>query len=72
MEQQRSLEEIRQESHPYSCLEGHVYLGIIRVNEDGEEKEVISRVKCRRCEAEASEARIPRRWFTPPDGPEAA
>jgi hypothetical protein len=44
MEQQRSLEEIRQESHPHSCLEGHVYLGIIRVNEDGEEEEVISRV----------------------------
>ena len=67
MEQQRSLEEIRQESHPHSCLEGHVYLGIIRVNEDGEEYEETLKVKCRRCEAEASVARIPRRWWFTPD-----
>jgi hypothetical protein len=67
MEQQRSLEEIRQESHPHSCLEGHVYLGIIRVNEDGEEEEVISKVRCRRCEAERQASLIPQRWFTPDD-----
>ena len=71
MEQQRRLEELRQESHPHACLDGHVYLGIIRANEDGEEYEETLKVKCRRCEAEASVARIPRRWFTP-DGPDAA
>jgi hypothetical protein len=68
MEQQRSLEELRQESHPHACLDGHVYLGIIRINEDGEEEEEISEVKCRRCEAEA-------RWSAASlgsDGPEAA
>ena len=65
MEQQRRLEELRQESHPHACLDGHVYLGIIRINEDGEEEEVISRAKCRRCEAER--LRIPQRWFPAPD-----
>jgi hypothetical protein len=68
MEQQRSIEEIRQESHPHACLDGHVYLGIIRLNEEtGEEEEVVSKVKCRRCEAKRSFARIPQRWFTPDD-----
>ena len=62
MEQQRSLEEIRKERHPHACLDGHVYLGIVRVNEDGEEYEETLKVKCRRCEA-----RIPQRWFTPDD-----
>ena len=70
MEQQRSLEEIRQESHPHSCLEGHAYLGIIRVNEDGEEEEVISKVKCRRCETERQ--RIPQRWFPSLGSPDDA
>jgi hypothetical protein len=70
MEQQRSLEEIRQESHPHACLDGHVYLGIIRVNEDGEEEEVISRVECQRCKAERQ--RIPQRWFPSLGSPDDA
>ena len=64
MEQQRRLEELRQESHPHACLDGHVYLGIIRLNEEtGEEEEVISKTESQR---------IPQRWFPAPDGPEAA
>jgi hypothetical protein len=67
MEQQRSLEEIRKERHPHAYLDGHVYLGIVRVNEDGEEYEETLKVRCRRCEAETNVARITRRWFTPDD-----
>jgi hypothetical protein len=48
--EQRSLQEIREESHPHACWSGWVFVGIMRVNEEtGEEEEVVTKYRCRRC-----------------------
>lgn len=46
-----ALEEQAREpsSHPHACYEGWVLLGIIELNEDGEEEERVLRVRCHRC-----------------------
>jgi hypothetical protein len=52
MEQQRSLAEIREESHPHACYGGYVFIGIVTINEEtGEEEEVVTKSRCRRCGA---------------------
>jgi hypothetical protein len=34
---------------PHACLEGYVYLGVVVLDDQGEETEVIEAVRCRRC-----------------------
>ena len=52
MEQQRSLAEIREKSHPHACYGGYVFIGIAPINEEtGEEEEVVTESRRRRCGA---------------------
>jgi hypothetical protein len=40
--------------HPHACTGGLVFLGLVVVDDDGEEVEVISAIPCRRCAGETS------------------